>query len=80
MTREEVIIYVNKVVREEHGMPMKADEDKLIDTGCDSFGITMVLLGLDQKYGVFQDSWIKDNPVESWTLGSIINRVLEHGS
>ena len=78
MDRLAIKEFINKIVREEHGMPMRTEEDKLVDTGCDSFGITMVLLNLDQKYNAFNDEWIKNNPVEEWTLGSIIDRVISN--
>lgn len=76
MTREEVTVYVNRIVREEHGMPMKVDEDKLIDTGVDSFGIVMVLLALEDKYGVYDKEELSKIVVEELTLGAIVNRVL----
>jgi acyl carrier protein len=53
MTREEIIPFVNKAIREEHGMPLVNGSDKLIDTGCDSFGVVMVLLALEDKYGIY---------------------------
>lgn len=75
MNREEIITFINRVVRAEHGMPMKNDDDKLVETGCDSFGITMILLELDNEYGVYTRDELKNIVIQELTLGTIVERV-----
>ena len=44
---KEITEFVNKRIRHEHGKAMRDRADKLVDTGIDSFGITMVILELE---------------------------------
>jgi aryl carrier-like protein len=46
MTRELALQRINEILAEEHGNPITYD-DTLISSGIDSFGLTMVLLGVD---------------------------------
>lgn len=71
----EVTEYVNKLVRAEHGIPMTNESDRLVDTGCDSFGIVMVLLELENKYGIYAKEELKKLDIEGITLGSILERI-----
>lgn len=77
MNREDIVVFLNKTIREEHGMPLVNGNDKLVDTGIDSFGVVMVLLALEDKYGVYTKDELKVVIVEELTLDDIVNRVLD---
>ena len=72
--------FINKVVREEHGMPMRTEEDKFVDTGCDSFGIVMVLLAIEDKYNVYSKEEMKGLVIEELTLGNMLDRIASENS
>ena len=75
MSREENLAWLNELLEEEHGMAL-VEGDKLIDSEIDSFGITMVLLTMDQKFGEkFNDKWLKSIVIEELTVTQILDRM-----
>ena len=77
-TEAELIEFINDLVREEHGMPMTKLTDKLVDTGVDSFGVVMVLMGIGKEYDVYNELDKEDIP--NITLGSIIKRIQDEST
>ena len=77
MSREDIVVFLNKIIREEHGMPLVNGSDKLVETGIDSFGVVMVLLALEDKYGVYTKDELNTVAVEELTLDDIVSRVLD---
>ena len=69
---EEITQFVNKRIRQEHGKAMRDRTDKLVDTGIDSFGITMVILELETEYGILTDEQLTRIEIKDITLGDII--------
>ena len=74
---EEITQFVNKLIRHEHGKAMRDRADKLVDTGIDSFGITMVILELEIEYGILTDEQLTRIEIKDITLGDIIDMVLD---
>ena len=74
----EVLATINRLAIEEHGKAVTID-DLLIDTEVDSFGIVMLLLELDEKYGCFSNEWLKTMKVEELTVQYIVDRVASEG-
>lgn len=74
---EEITQFVNKRIRQEHGKAMRDRADKLVDTGIDSFGITMVILELEIEYGILTDEQLTRIEIKDITLGDIIDMVLD---
>ena len=74
---KEITQFVNKVIRQEHGKAMRDRADKLVDTGIDSFGITMVILELEMEYGILTDEQLTRIEIKDITLGDIIDMVLD---
>ena len=74
---EEITQFVNKRIRHEHGKAMRDRTDKLVDTGIDSFGITMVILELENEYGILTDEQLTKIEIKDITLGDIIDMVLD---
>ena len=74
---EEITQFVNKRIRHEHGQAMRDRTDKLVDTGIDSFGITMVILELENEYGILTDEQLTTIEIKDITLGDIIDMVLD---
>lgn len=50
-SRTEIFDYLNKLISEEQGMPVTA-QDKLLDAGLDSLGMTFFLMSVDGKYRI----------------------------
>ena len=74
---KEITQFVNKVIRHEHGKAMRDRADKLVDTGIDSFGITMVILELENEYGILTNEQLTRIEIKDITLGDIIDMVLD---
>ena len=74
---KEITQFVNKVIRQEHGKAMRDRTDKLVDTGIDSLGITMVILELEMEYGILTDEQLTRIEIKDITLGDIIDMVLD---
>ena len=74
---EEITQFVNKLIRQEHGKAMRDRTDKLVDTGIDSFGITMVILELENEYGILTNEQLARIEIKDITLGDIIDMVLD---
>lgn len=74
---EEITQFVNKLIRQEHGKAMRDRTDKLVDTGIDSFGITMVIIELEGKYGILTNEQLARVEIKDITLGDIIDMVLD---
>ena len=74
---EEITQFVNKVIRQEHGKAMRDRADKLVDTGIDSLGITIVILELETEYGILTDEQLTRIEIKDITLGDIIDMVLD---
>ena len=74
---EEITQFVNKLIRHEHGKAMRDRADKLVDTGIDSFGITMVIIELEGKYGILTNEQLTRIEIKDITLGDIIDMVLD---
>lgn len=53
---QEILDHLNKLIREEHGNRLAIDS-KFIDSEVDSFGTTVVFLGMDEKYECFNNEW-----------------------
>ena len=64
-TKLEIFDYITKLIKEEQGMSVAAQE-KLLDAGLDSLGMTMFLVNLDSKYGILENI---DNGEEYEKLG-----------
>ena len=77
MSREDIVVFLNKTIREEHGMPLVNGSDKLVETGIDSFGVIMILLALEDKYSVYTKDELNTVAVEELTLDDIVSRVLD---
>ena len=58
---EEILETFNKAIRNEHGNRVTLDS-LLIDADLDSFGITMVLLEMDDNYKYFHKGSFGEDP------------------
>lgn len=75
--REEVLEYLNKLIREEKGNRV-TEESAWVDASVDSFGQVLVFMGLDSKYGYFTkgkygDDPFKEIPYSTLTVKEIID-------
>ena len=77
---KEITQFVNKVIRREHGKAMRDRADKLVDTGIDSFGIVMVLMGISNEYNVYNKDELSSMDIPSLTLGDMIKRIQDESS
>lgn len=74
-TREDHLKCLNELIEEEHGIEL-TETDKLVDSGMDSFGTTMVLLALDQRFDKkFDANWTKSVNIDELTVKDILDRI-----
>ena len=75
MNKESILAYINELIEEEHGEPITY-EDTLISSGVDSFGLTMVLVGVDHKYNIYPKDVFASLDFAKITANDIIKRAL----
>lgn len=75
MNKEDILQYINDTLEEEHGNPIGYD-DTLISSGVDSFGLTMVLIALDNKYKIYPKEVFVSLNFAEITANDVIERVL----
>jgi acyl carrier protein len=76
MDRIQILEFINEAIEDEHGEPATEDT-KIIGTGLDSFGITMVLLAVDQKYDVYSKEEFSNLDIPNLVVRDIIDKVME---
>lgn len=59
--REEVLTYLNKLIRAEKGNRV-TEESTWLDASVDSFGTVMVFMALDSKYDYFRKGGYGEDP------------------
>ena len=70
---EEILSYLNNKIREEHGNRVSMDS-VWKDAEVDSFGTTMVLLEMNDKYGCFNKEWFKESNIAELSIREIVER------
>lgn len=75
MTRESILQDINDLLEEEHG-DVVGYTDTLISSGVDSFGLTMVLVGIDHKYNIYPKEVFATLNFAEVTPNDVIERVL----
>lgn len=76
MNRSTLLNEINELIESEMGTPI-TEEDKIIDSGIDSFGMSMVILELNGKYGVYNQTEFENLDFANLTMADAIDRVLE---
>lgn len=80
MTEETILARINELIEEENGEAIDANTP-IIDSGVDSFGITMVFVELDTEYGVYPKEEFKNIQFETITPADVIDKVMsKYGS
>lgn len=69
-----ILDYINSVIEDEEGNSSTVDT-LLVNTGLDSFGITMVLVTLDDKYNLWTTYELENMEFEDLTLGVLVDLI-----
>lgn len=78
MTREEILKYINKVVKKEHGKPVTEDSC-ILDTELDSFSYAIFWLSLENKYGKFYtEEEVNKLDYSKTSIKTIIDKVIDY--
>lgn len=78
MTREEILKYINKVVKKEHGKPVTED-NCILDTELDSFSYAIFWLSLENKYGKFYtEEEVNKLDYSKTSIKTIIDKVIDY--
>lgn len=75
MTRAVLLNEINELIESEYGESIE-EHQKLIESGIDSFGLTMVLVELDQKYNIYPKEVFRNLVFEKITAKSVIDDIL----
>lgn len=71
---------INSIIKEEGGHSIGAEE-KIVDSGIDSFDFTMVLIAIDHKYGIYPKEEFSKLNFAELTPKEVIERILQiHGN
>ena len=81
LSRDFLIEELNEILEENDGQPFETEDERIIDLGLDSFGMTMFFLELDDRYSYFKgysnkEEFMKNIDWEKLTLNDIIERIL----
>ena len=71
---EEIVEFANNILVEEHGRKIKLHE-KLIDSGVDSFGITVVFMEINAKYDVYSHKELDTLLIIEITMQDVVDRI-----
>lgn len=75
MNKEELLEYINGLLEEEHGN-LIGYTDTLVSSGIDSFGLTMVLISIDNKYKIYPKEVFATLNFAELTANDVIEKVL----
>lgn len=77
MNREEVLAYVNKLIKSENGNTI-SEEDTIVSSGIDSLGVTIVFMELDGRYRIYPKEEFEVMDFSTITAKDIIDRVIDN--
>ena len=75
MNREEVLVYINKLIKTERGNPI-TEEDTIVSSGVDSLGVTIVFMELDGRFGLYTPEEFQELDFAVITAKDIIDKVV----
>ncbi len=77
---EEILLFLNKRIREEHGNIVIID-NLWKDSAVDSFGTTMIFFDMDEQYKCFSNDWFRS--IDYWdtlTIREIVERAMNEST
>lgn len=74
MNREKILSYINEVIIDEEGKPVTED-NLLIDSEADSFGISMILISIDDRFNIWTQEEMEAMDVTTLTVKEILDKV-----
>lgn len=77
MNREEVLSYINKLIKSENGNPIQ-EEDLVVSSGLDSLGVTIVFMELDGRFHIYPKEVFETMDFSVVTSKDIIDKVMEN--
>ena len=77
MSREEVLAYVNKLIKSENGNAI-SEEDTIVSSGIDSLGVTIVFMELDGRYSIYPKEVFEVMDFSTITAKDIIDKVVDN--
>lgn len=76
MNRHELLMELNELIESENGNHID-EYTKIVDSGIDSFGITMVFIEIEKKYNIYSKEEFKTIPFDTITPKEVIDRILD---
>lgn len=77
MSREEVLAYINKLIKSENGNVI-SEEDTIVSSGIDSLGTTIVFMELDGRYRIYPKEVFEVMDFSTITAKDIIDKVVDN--
>lgn len=71
----EILDFINQRIKDEHGTLVTIDS-LWTDANIDSFGSTMVLCDMDEKYDCFNREWLSTVNFQELTIKDLVERAL----
>lgn len=75
MTREGLLAEINEIIVNEYGTPIE-EEDTIVSSEIDSFAMTMLVVEISDKYGIYSKQEFEELDFVSLTAKDMIDRVL----
>lgn len=81
MTREELLDEINEKLEEEHADNTITEKGALVDSGVDSFGLTMTLVDISNKYEIYPKEEFRNINFAKITAKDVIDKIMsKHGT
>lgn len=75
MSRDELLNDINEKLIDEEAEHSIEECDSLVSSGIDSFGITMVIVSIDEEYEIYGQEEFKNIDFEHITAKEIIDKI-----
>lgn len=76
MNRSDVLDKINKLIKVENGSPI-TEEDKIVDSGIDSLGISILFMEIDAEYSIYPKEVFEAIDFSSYTVKEMIDEVIK---
>lgn len=76
MTEQEILDELNEIIETEDGNSINA-EDFVGSSGIDSFGFSMFIIEVDERYNIWTQQEVEDMDYKNLTMQMVIDRIKE---
>jgi len=76
MTRKDLLSEINEKLEEENANNVISENEALVASGVDSFGLTMTLVDISNKYDIYPKEEFRNINFQKITAKEVINKIM----